>query len=109
MRDDSGKELCEESGVDCRRVEEEYRREIKPYPESDSDSRRTEKELPYTPTAKRSIEHALEYAKQLKQNKIDIKCLFYGVVREENGVGSMILANTGFHLDLLNQNYKKDS
>jgi ATP-dependent Clp protease ATP-binding subunit ClpC len=55
--------------------------------------------LPQTPRAKKVIEYAIEECQRLKHNYVGTEHLLLGLVREEEGVASIVLLNLGVRLD----------
>ncbi len=59
--------------------------------------------LPLTPRAKKVIEYAIEEARHLHHNYIGTEHLLLGLLREEEGVASVILGILGLNLDVLRE------
>jgi hypothetical protein len=55
--------------------------------------------LPQTPRAKKVIEFAMEEARNLKHGYVGTEHILLGLLREGEGVASVILANLGLRLD----------
>ena len=55
-------------------------------------------EIPFTPRAKRVLEHSLEEARQLGHNYIGTEHLLLGLIREGEGVAARVLENLGVDL-----------
>lgn len=51
--------------------------------------------LPQTPIAKKAIEMAVDYAKERGTDMIGTEHLFYGLVKETEGIASQVLTNIG--------------
>ena len=58
----------------------------------------TMKKLPQTPLAKNVIKYAIKESKELNHNYIGTEHLLLGLIREENGVASIVLKNFGLTL-----------
>ena len=57
--------------------------------------------LPVTPAAKRVIEYAMEESRNLKHGYVGTEHILLGLLREEGGVGGVILANFGLRIEAL--------
>ena len=55
----------------------------------------TGKQFPFAPRAKKAFEYAVEEAKRLGQNYIGTEHILLGLLKEEEGVASQVLANLG--------------
>ncbi len=56
-------------------------------------------EIPFTPTAKKVLELALDEARSLGHNYIGTEHLLLGLVREGEGIASQVLQNLGLNLE----------
>src|SRR6266487_3635201 len=59
--------------------------------------------LPQTPRAKKVIEYAIEESRNLSHNYVGTEHLLLGLVREDQGLASVILTNFGLRLDKLRE------
>src|SRR5436190_8535685 len=57
--------------------------------------------LPQTPRAKKVIEYAIEESRNLNHNYVGTEHLLLGLVREDQGLASVILTNFGLRLEKL--------
>ncbi len=55
--------------------------------------------LPQTPRSKKAIEYAIEEARNLHHNYVGEEHLLLGLLREEGGLGAIILTNLGLNLE----------
>jgi hypothetical protein len=55
--------------------------------------------LPQTPRARKVIDYAIEEARNLNSDYVGTEHLLLGLLREEEGIASIILTNLGFKLD----------
>src|SRR5262249_51935063 len=80
--------------IDLRRI----RREVERIVQAGSDDVPVRK-MPLTPRVKKVIEYAIEEAKSLVHNYVGTEHLLLGLLREEEGVGALVLVNLGVSLE----------
>jgi ATP-dependent Clp protease ATP-binding subunit ClpC len=60
---------------------------------------RPERDLPYTSRAKKSLELAMQAARNLDHAYVGTEHLLLGIMREEHGIAAQVLASTGITID----------
>jgi ATP-dependent Clp protease ATP-binding subunit ClpC len=80
--------------IDLRKIRLEVERIVQPGPDAVIMGK-----LPQTPRAKKVIEYAIEEARNLNHNDVGTDHLLLGLLREEEGVASVILTNLGLRLE----------
>jgi ATP-dependent Clp protease ATP-binding subunit ClpC len=60
-----------------------------------------ERDLPYTSRAKKVLELAMEEARELGHSYVGTEHLLLGVLREQKGIGAVVLTHSGITLDAL--------
>ena len=93
-----GANALKELGIDLRRVRIEVEKLVKQGPEMV-----TMGKLPQTPRAKKSIEYAIEEARNLNQTYVGTEHMLMGLIREQDGVAAQVLMNLGVNLDSLRE------
>lgn len=84
--------------IELQKVRREVERIIQAGPEMVSMGR-----LPQTPRAKKVIEYAIEEARSLKHDYVGTEHLLLGLLREEEGLASVILMNQGLRLETVRE------
>jgi ATP-dependent Clp protease ATP-binding subunit ClpC len=57
--------------------------------------------LPYTPFAKRAVEHAIDEARKLNHQRVDVPHVLLGLIRVTEGVAAHVLVNLGVTLEVV--------
>ena len=85
--------------VDLHKIRREVEKIVQPGP----DPVTVVSKLPQTPRAKKVVEYSIEEARQLNHNYVGTEHLLLGLLREEEGVASVILRNFGLNPDLVGE------
>ncbi|MDD4956431.1 MAG: ATP-dependent Clp protease ATP-binding subunit [Candidatus Omnitrophica bacterium] len=80
-------------GLDTDNIRQEVEKLVQPGTEGGA-----EKDIPFTPRAKKVIELAMDEARTLGHNYIGTEHLLLGLIREGDGVASQVLLNVGLDL-----------
>ncbi|MFH1310586.1 MAG: ATP-dependent Clp protease ATP-binding subunit [Candidatus Omnitrophota bacterium] len=80
-------------GMDSDKIRSEVEKLVQP-----GSSKITDRDIPFTPRAKKVIELAMDEARNLGHNYIGTEHILLGLIREGDGVASQVLLNVGLDL-----------
>lgn len=82
-------------GLDLERIRLDVQKVVAPGSEKVSAAAK----LPQTPRAKKVIDYSMEEARKLKHNYVGTEHILLGLLREAEGVGAIVLTNSGLNLE----------